>query len=235
MWWVVIIIMKVLACVAVVMAAVISVSDIPYSSSELELAADPDTKLDFMGMCRNHGYDVESYTVTTEDGYQLLVFRIPNGKATQDEVLTRSSAKPVVFLQHGILDSADTWVNNSPDLAPAFILADAGYDVWVGNSRGNYYSRHNTKLDPDKDKEAFWDFSWTDMGLYDLPAVITKALDVSGAKKLSYIGHSQGTTQMFYALSKNEDYFLERVNLFVALGPVTNLANGKSELLSIVA
>lgn len=132
------------------------------------------------------------------------------------------------------MDSADTFINNSPDLAPGFILADAGYDVWFGNSRGNFYSRHHTTLDPDKDKE-FWDFSWSDMGLHDLPAVINKALQVSGASKLTYIGHSQGTTQMFYALSKNEAYYLDRVNLFVALGPVTNLANGKSELLTVAA
>ena len=139
-----------------------------------------------------------------------------------------------MFLQHGILDSADTWVNNSPDRSPAFILADAGYDVWLGNSRGNYYSRHHKTLDPDKD-QAFWDFSFAEMGKYDLPAIITKALAVSGAKKLSYVGHSQGTSQMFYALSYNEEWFLERVNLFVALGPVTNLANCKTGILRLMA
>lgn len=77
----------------------------------------------------------------------------------------------MVLLQHGILDSSDTWVNNSPDKAPAFILADAGYDIWLSNSRGNYYSRHHKIYDPDKDRE-FWDFSYTEMGMYDLPVVI---------------------------------------------------------------
>ncbi len=92
-------------------------------------------------------------------------------------------------MQHGILDSSATWINNSPDKAPAFILADAGYDVFLGNSRGNYESRHHETLNPDKDA-AFWDFSWEEMGTYDLPAMITKALEVSGAKKLAYVGHS---------------------------------------------
>lgn len=81
----------------------------------------------------------------------------------------------MVFLQHGILDSSDTWVVNSPDKAPAFILADAGFDVWLGNNRGNHYSRHHIKYNPDKDKE-FWDYSYPDMGMHDLPAMITKAL-----------------------------------------------------------
>lgn len=73
------------------------------------------------------------------------------------------------------------------------------------------------------------------MGTHDLPAVITKALEISGAAKLSYIGHSQGTTQMFYALSKNEEFYNDKINLFIALGPVTNLANGKSALLTLLA
>ena len=40
---------------------------------------------------------------------------------------------------------------------------------------------------------------------------------------------------MFYGLAKNEDFFAERVSIFVALGPVMKLTHCKSSLIQLVA
>lgn len=56
-------------------------------------------------------------------------------------------------MQHGLFDSADAWVANTKETAPAFVFARLGYDVWLGNNRGNEFSRKNTKIDPDAQEE----------------------------------------------------------------------------------
>ncbi|CAF4455388.1 unnamed protein product, partial [Rotaria magnacalcarata] len=77
-----------------------------------------------------------------------------------------------------------------PDQSLAYILVDAGYDVWLGNMRGNYYSRAHVKYNPDHD-EAFWDFSWDDMARDDLPSMIYYILNVTQQTQIGYVGHSQ--------------------------------------------
>ena len=61
----------------------------------------------------------------------------------------------------------------------------------------------------------------------DLPTFIDHVLDTTGQEQLTYIGHSQGTTQMFLGASLDPDYFSKKVNLFVALGPATKMSNVK--------
>ena len=80
------------------------------------------------------------------------------------------------------------------------LLAAAGWDVWLGNFRGNVYSRNHTVLEPDS--KEFWLFSWDEMGQYDLPAMITYVVQATGRRKVVYIGHSMGTTAFWVMMNR---------------------------------
>lgn len=59
--------------------------------------------------------------------------------------------------------------------------------------------------------------------------------EVTGYDKISYIGHSQGTSQMFSALAYNHGDLKDKLNLFVALAPIINLANSPNSLMQSAA
>ena len=101
------------------------------------LKEDPDIYHDIKQIAEENGYKFEEHEVTTSDGYILTLHRIR----------LIEGGKPVL-LQHGIEDSSTTWVMNSPDKAPAFLLAKNGFDVWLSNSRGNKFSKKHLSLNP---------------------------------------------------------------------------------------
>lgn len=85
-------------------------------------------------------------------------------------------------------------------------MADAGYDVWLANSRGNYYSRHHVSKNPNSLSGDFWNFSWYEMGIYDQPAIIDYVINETNSEKTYYIGYSQGTTSIMILLSMKPEY-----------------------------
>nr|XP_035935230.1 lipase member K isoform X4 [Halichoerus grypus] len=135
--------------------------------------------------------------------------------------------RPVVYLQHGLIASATNWICNLPNNSLAFLLADIGYDVWMGNSRGNTWSRKHLKFSP-KSRE-YWAFSLDEMANYDLPATINFIVEKTGQERLYYVGHSQGTTIAFIAFSTNPE-LAKRIKIFFALAPVITVKYTQSPM-----
>ncbi|ODM93978.1 Lipase 3 [Orchesella cincta] len=145
-----------------------------------------------------YNYKFKTYNITTNDSYILTVYRITESpKATKKS----KGVKQAVYLNHGLGGASDNWNFQPGSRNLPFKLADAGYDVWISNCRGTTYSMGHKNYDANKDI-AYWSFSFHEMGIYDLPAVIDKMLSETGTSKIFYIGYSMGTTQYFIALSE---------------------------------
>jgi lysosomal acid lipase/cholesteryl ester hydrolase len=115
-------------------------------------------------MIERRNYPVETHFARTDDGFLLEMHRIP-----------QPSGFPVL-LQHGFLGSSAAWILNGPktglgvkkldnqcakldgpNLFAGYILWDLGYDVWLGNLRGNNYAQRHLSLN--KDDPEFWNHS----------------------------------------------------------------------------
>ncbi|XP_063380250.1 lipase 1-like [Cydia fagiglandana] len=148
-----------------------------------------DGRLDFMELSIKYGHKAEEHRVVTEDGYILTLFRLP-GK------------KPPVLLLHGLIGTADTYILRG-NSSLGITLANHGYDVWAGNTRGNKYAMQHTKLNPKTDA-SFWDYSFHEHGYYDLPAMTDYILNATGEQSL----HSIVSIGIFNLLSLNIEYLL---------------------------
>ncbi|KAN0027317.1 hypothetical protein ACTFIU_010007 [Dictyostelium citrinum] len=104
------------------------------------------------------GYPYEKIHVTTDDGYILELERIPNKKSNN-----------VLYLQHGIFDNSFAWIATGPAQSLAFAAYDQGYDVFLGNLRGNGDRLHqNSKIS----SKEYWNFSMNEHAFLDIPTFI---------------------------------------------------------------
>ena len=69
------------------------------------------------------------------------------------------------------------------------------------------------------------------MGTKDTPAVIDYILQQTGADKINYIGHSEGTSQIRAGAALMPEYYNSKMHLCVFYAPVSSMYNNPTKLL----
>ncbi|CAG7820896.1 unnamed protein product [Allacma fusca] len=157
-----------------------------------------------------YGLPVETHELETLDGFVLKMFRIP------------APNKPPVFLSHGFACSSRCFVINCDRRALAIKLADEGFDVWLGNYRGNEYSEKHQYLT--KANRRYWNHGIDELAMYDAPAMIDYVLWITKQPRLNWIGHGLGSAYIIGLLALKPNYN-DKVNMGFTLGAVTGVYN----------
>ena len=162
------------------------------------------------------GYKLEENPVITDDGYILSLWHLnpkfPNGKT--------------VFFQHGFTCTAWIFFHLGENSLPFYLLKE-GYDIWLANNRGSYFSPGHISKDPKDPKSGYNNYSMDDFVASDMPSMVKYIKERTGAKKMTFIGHSQGTTLFLMAMMHDPIFTEESFDNFISLGTVPNLAHSK--------
>lgn len=188
---------------------------------------------------RRVGLEVEHTKVVTEDGFLIELSHVfdPEAFTMQNEDISsvdkgrkfkyklkdsKSKRKFPVLLMHGLLQSSGAFCCND-DFSLAFWLCKAGYDVWLGNNRCGFHPEHETLKYGDP---RMWCWNIQQMGVYDLSALVDRVLLETEFAKIGLVCHSQGTTQTFVALAKDQRPSLgKKISVFCALAPAAYAGN----------
>lgn len=159
-----------------------------------------------------YGYIVREHVITTEDEYVLVIHKL------EKKGIRYTPSRKIAYFHHGLLTNSELFLlGGTKERILPFVLVDMGYDVWLGNNRGNKYSMKHTKLSIDDAK--FWDFSLDEYALYDIPNAIDYiSSHYEESAKITYIGFSQGCSQLFASLSLKPE-LNTKLNLFIGLSP----------------
>lgn len=154
----------------------------------------------------------------TDDGWNIAMhFHMPR--------YPKPNAFPVI-MSHGIaVNKFGVDLDESHSLP--YYLKQNGYPVFVLSLRGVGKSYHSSKT-------RYRDFTFDDIVLYDVPAVIRRVKELTGAPKINWIGHSMGSMIMYGFLGR-ELPGSEDVASFTALAGPGKIEHAKTSIWGSIA
>ncbi|XP_063549203.1 lipase 3-like [Cydia strobilella] len=164
------------------------------------------------------GRSATEHDIGSMDGYLLMMIRLTSELPTK---------KCPVLLVHGMFQSSDRFLNQDKSRSLAYTLDDLGYDVWLFNARGNKYCQPHIAYAPHVIKSEFHNYSYEEIGCFDLAAAVDYILSITTFKKIHYISHSLGGTFFLVLNSLVTDYNekFDRAFLMAPLGYHTTITN----------
>uniref|UniRef100_A0A0G4HYI8 Partial AB-hydrolase lipase domain-containing protein n=1 Tax=Chromera velia CCMP2878 TaxID=1169474 RepID=A0A0G4HYI8_9ALVE len=154
------------------------------------------------------GYECEDHFAETSDGFFLVLHRIKGNEG-----------RPPLIFMHGLMMCDEVWVFEKRFSLPIF-LHEKGYDVWLCNNRGNKYSWMHQRLN--RAEEKYWDYSIDELARYDVPTCVDYVINSTQMPQVGYVGFSNGTAQMFAALSSTHK-LNDHISVFIAIAPACKL------------
>lgn len=141
------------------------------------------------------GLKLDTFRITTEDGFVITLFRLYDPKVPVEELDQR---KPILLV-HGLMQSCGSFLTSGYK-SLAYLLTQKKFDVWMGNNRCGFEPEHTVyKIN----NTAMWDWDLNEMARYDIPAMINNLREKKHYHgKVSIMAHSQGTTQCVWLFSK---------------------------------
>lgn len=179
------------------------------------------------------GFILQKYTVETNDGYLLSLWRFNDA----DDTLTKDelSERTPVLAVHGILDTGTFPMYNYRNNSLAYVLYDAGYDVWTLSARGTTFSTGHKTLSIED--EEYWQYSLSEIGRYDITAAIDFILkENTQHSSVFLLGHSMGTSSIQALMTSLDSWGFDKNKIrgISMLAPAIHLNDCSSMVLETI-